>query len=160
MLLDGAGRLEEALCLRGPVEELDDDTREAFVWLYDRAMQNPARHIWYTNWQIVLKSGNVAIGSVGFRGPPNGRGEVKIGYGIHAAYRNNGFAAESAAALCRWALGNASVRVIRAEAHRSNPASHRVALKIGMQKDRETEESCFFHLCKPSSGERRSGRSI
>lgn len=43
--------------------------------------RQPAARLWYTAWSISLYDGTM-VGDICFKGPPNGRGEVEIGYGI------------------------------------------------------------------------------
>jgi len=143
-LLLQTDRMEKELRLSPSCESLDEHTQQAMEGLYSLAVQHPGKYLWYTNWQIILKADNKSIGSACFTGEPNADGQVCIGYGIHAAYRKQGFMTEAATAMCKWALQQRGVTNVIAETAKDNPASHRVLEKCGMHIHRESEESYFW----------------
>ncbi len=53
---------------------------------------------------IVHRADNRLIGDGGFKGRPNDRGEVEVGYAIIEAYRGQGYATEAARAFVDWAF--------------------------------------------------------
>ena len=87
---------------------------------------------------IVEKSSGLSIGGIGFKGSPNERGEVEIGYGIAHSYQNQGLASEAVAALCDFARRGA--RFVIAETDRDNLASQRLLEKCGFNCDAATPE--------------------
>ncbi|NTW36893.1 MAG: hypothetical protein HGB17_12330 [Syntrophobacteraceae bacterium] len=46
----------------------------------------PAQHPWFTYWLIALNEENTGAGMVGYKGIPNKKGEVEIGYGIENSF--------------------------------------------------------------------------
>jgi RimJ/RimL family protein N-acetyltransferase len=78
---------------------------------------------------VVEKSSGLAIGGIGFKRPPNERGEVEIGYGMCESFQGRGLASEVVVAVCNFARGFA--RAILAETERANVASQRVLKKAG-----------------------------
>jgi RimJ/RimL family protein N-acetyltransferase len=86
---------------------------------------------WLCMFQIRLKKDGSKIGSCGFKGAPDENGVVEIAYGIDKAYRNRGFATESARALTKYALSLEEVRIVRANTKAENVASERILVKCG-----------------------------
>lgn len=146
LLLDGIDKMEKELKLSASNECLDGHTQEAMKGLYKESVKNKDRYCWYTNWQIVLKSENKAIGSACFMKCPDENGEVEIGYGINSTYQNNGYMTEAAQAICEWAISQHDVSIIIAETEKDNIASHRVLKKCGMEKYKETDERIWWRM--------------
>lgn len=138
--------METALGLNVSGMALGEHEREAMRWLYGMAQSHPEQHLWFTNWQIVLAAANMSIGSACFKGGPGENGEVEIGYGINATYRNQGYMTEAAKALCRWAMNRSGVASVIAETDKDNPASLRVCLKSGMEKSGETSSTVLWRF--------------
>ncbi|GAA2600875.1 hypothetical protein GCM10009863_12730 [Streptomyces axinellae] len=65
----------------------------------------------------------VAVGHVGFHGPPDEAGMVEVGYVIAPAYRRRGYARAGLAELLRRCAADPSVRVVRAAVSPDNAAS-------------------------------------
>ena len=74
------------------------------------------------------------IGDLGFKGKPNRRGTVEIGYRVAPAYRRQGYASEATRALVDWALAQGGVERITAECNPDNVGSIRVLEKLGMRR--------------------------
>lgn len=103
-LLKGIDRMEKELGLIVSNENLNKEMQIAMEGLYEEALKHPCNYLWYTNWQIILKSENKSIGSACFMKEPDEDGIVEVGYEISLEYRNNGYATEAIRALCNWAL--------------------------------------------------------
>ncbi|MGB8196244.1 MAG: GNAT family N-acetyltransferase [Acidimicrobiales bacterium] len=82
---------------------------------------------------IVDKSDGLNVGGIGFKGTPNERREVEIGYGICPSRQGHGVATEALNALCDFVGGR--VGAIVAETDGDNIASQRVLEKCGFQRD-------------------------
>jgi RimJ/RimL family protein N-acetyltransferase len=89
---------------------------------------------------IVHRADNRLIGDGGFKGRPNDRGEVEVGYAIIEAYRGQGYATEAAQAFVDWAFTHPDVNAVLAETFHDGLASQRVLCKVGMTFARE-----YFH---------------
>lgn len=148
LLLNDIGSLEKELRLSPSGYDLDQHTQQAMQGLYQKAIGHQESYLWYTNWQIILISENKSIGSACFMGKPNDNGEVEIGYGINAEYRNRGYMTEAAQSLCEWALNQAGVKSVIAETEKENLASHKVLQNGGMIKYKETEDAIWWKIEK------------
>jgi ribosomal-protein-alanine N-acetyltransferase len=78
------------------------------------------------------------VGSAGFLGRPTTDGTIEIGYGVHAAHRNRGYATEAVRALVAWALGQEAVTRVIARCDPKNAPSIRVLEKAGLEREGET----------------------
>jgi RimJ/RimL family protein N-acetyltransferase len=89
---------------------------------------------------------------MGYKGSPDDRGRVEIGYGIDPEAGGRGYTTEAAAALTEWAFQHPDCKEILApETRKDNPASHRVLVKLGMQAYSETDDAISYHLLRGSS---------
>jgi ribosomal-protein-alanine N-acetyltransferase len=82
---------------------------------------------------VILRAERLAVGSMGFKGPPDQTGTVEIGYATNGSMRGRGYATEMASALAAWALAQPGVRRITAECLAANRASVRVLQKSGFR---------------------------
>jgi [ribosomal protein S5]-alanine N-acetyltransferase len=80
---------------------------------------------WTHGFEIVDAMTGTAVGSCGYKGPPDSEGAVEIAYGVHPDHRGRGYAKESAAALVEFAFA-AGARLVRAHTKPHNDASARV----------------------------------
>lgn len=82
-----------------------------------RQLADPAEQGW-SFWYLMhtAETGHdELIGLCGFKGRPDGRGSVEIGYSVLAQFRNLGYASEAVARLVDWAFGHARVSEVSAE---------------------------------------------
>jgi 8-oxo-dGTP diphosphatase len=75
------------------------------------------------------------VAAVGLRPKPDGSGE--IGYWTHRSYRGQGYAAEAARRLIRYAHETLGIRRLTAAAKPDNAAPRRVLAKLGFVRDGE-----------------------
>jgi RimJ/RimL family protein N-acetyltransferase len=145
--------LQRTLGLNETVMEMDDlakaDVAEALhhFWL-PNTHSFPDLYFWYTNWLVVLKSINVAIGGIGFNGYPDDYGETSIGYMIHEQHRGNDYATEAVNAICSWGFNFSILKNVKANTGIHNLASQRVLLKAGFSKFEQRDESVYYVLTK------------
>jgi RimJ/RimL family protein N-acetyltransferase len=129
---------------------LTDTERRAMARKLSRLQDAPeADHLWHTYWLAVVARAHqpAAIGLLGFKGPPDARGDAEIAYSIDPAYRGRGYATEAARALIDWAFADPACRaVIAPETSRANAASNRVLEKLGMRVYAATEQSRSWRL--------------
>ena len=98
------------------------------VWLARMRAAPPSP--WTHGFAIVDQASGSAIGSCGFKGPPDDDGVAEIAYGIDEEHRGRGYAKEAAAALVKFALG-AGTRVVRAHTKPENGPSASVLTSCG-----------------------------
>lgn len=151
-LVYGVAHIEKIYALNPSGVVLDDDTCMAMEYMYSIALKHADEYLWYTNWQIVLKSENRLIGSMGFKNAPKERnGEIEIGYGLYQdEYKNRGYMTEAVAELCRWAFQQSEVSSVIAETYKNNYASQSVLTKVGFIRSMDTEESIWWMISKQS----------
>ncbi|MCD8165390.1 MAG: GNAT family N-acetyltransferase, partial [Bacteroides sp.] len=111
-----------------------EDIRQVMSQLCKQAREYTDHYYWYTNWLIVLKEENKAIGSACFKGEPDEQGEVEIGYGTYPDYQNRGYMTEAVAALCQWALTRERVTAVLAATDPENVPSCKVLEKNGFTR--------------------------
>ncbi|WPV00019.1 GNAT family N-acetyltransferase [Mucilaginibacter sp. cycad4] len=146
-LLEAALGLNPSAMLIDPlyIKEIDD----AFdnFWL-PNTLSFPDKYLWYTGWEIVLKSSNTVIGGMGFAGYPNSDGEAEIGYMIDANQHNKGYATEALQLLSQWAFTHEFVKAIIVNTYADNLPSKRILDKCGFSLMREAEGLLTYRLKK------------
>jgi RimJ/RimL family protein N-acetyltransferase len=110
-------------------------------WLARMRSSSPSA--WTHGFTVIARATNEAVGSCGFKGPPDADGVAEIAYGIAHAHQGRGYAKESAAALVDFAFG-AGARVIRAHTRPENGASARVLESCGL--------ACVGDVVDPEDG--------
>jgi RimJ/RimL family protein N-acetyltransferase len=73
------------------------------------------------------------IGEGGYKGQPNEKGMVEIGYAIVPEYRRRGLALEAARGLSDYAFSHAEVKIVQAHTLPDGTASINVLKKLGMK---------------------------
>ncbi|HEY3249914.1 MAG TPA: GNAT family N-acetyltransferase [Ignavibacteria bacterium] len=85
--------------------------------------------LFYTLWLAIDKKFCMSIGSIMFKGKPDSKGKVEIGYGTHEEFQNKGYMTEAVEAFCKWAFDSGTAKIITAETAKDNPASFKVLEK-------------------------------
>jgi ribosomal-protein-alanine N-acetyltransferase len=86
---------------------------------------------WYTWYAITREQPATVIGAGGYLGPPNGIGEVEIGFSVIPLWRRQGYATELVQALISNAFTDPRVTKIIAHTALHNHESHSVLLRTG-----------------------------
>ena len=71
------------------------------------------------------------VGMGGFHGPPDGAGEVELGYAVLPEFCNQGFATEAVEGLLSWAFGQPKLQKVCALIEPHHSPSRRVLEKAG-----------------------------
>jgi RimJ/RimL family protein N-acetyltransferase len=125
-------RLPELLGVAVPDAWPGADLLEALPHFIEAMEQDPLGRVW--DGILLHKADRVAIGGIGFHGPPDEAGMVEIGYNIIPAYEGQGYATE----MARWVIDRAfqkpDIQVITAECRDDNLGSIRVLEKVGMHR--------------------------
>jgi [ribosomal protein S5]-alanine N-acetyltransferase len=109
--------------------------------------RDPAQLGWGL-WLVLSQANHTLVGSAGFKGKPDARGCVEIGYGIEPAYRGRGFATEAVGALIGWAWEQGARRIV-AETHPDNAASIALLRRAGMTPIRPRSGMLWWELRVP-----------
>ncbi|MFI9002713.1 GNAT family N-acetyltransferase [Streptomyces sp. NPDC053541] len=96
-------------------------------------------------YEIRRLADGVAVGGIGFHGPPDADGVVTVGYGLVPGVRGRGYASEALRALIARAR-EAGATAVRGDADLDNVASHRVMEAAGMAYEGEDEVVRHYRL--------------
>ena len=123
--------------------EFDDALQNHWAPLVEK---NPDNYFWFTNWLIVLKEENIAVGGIGVSGLPNEKGECETGYGMDLNHRGKGYATEALACLAQWAFQNPDLKAIIAHTLIDGLSSQKVLQKAGFQFVKTEDELILWEL--------------
>jgi len=101
----------------------------AFEYGNKKIQEDPSSSKWWT-YLPIYKESNTLIGSCGFKGPPNDKGHVEIGYEVAKLYRNKGYASEMAKQLIHIATNDKEVKSIIAHTLADKNASVSILQKF------------------------------
>ena len=99
----------------------------------DKLNSSESEKGWWSHLPI-HKVDNKLVGLCGYKGQPNEKGQVEIGYEIKAEYRNKGLATELAKSLIENAFNFETVQSIQAHTLGQINASTKVLSNCGFQK--------------------------
>ena len=97
--------------------------------------------LWYLVRRACDAGGDRLIGTAGFAGPPDNKGNVMIGYSVVAEARRQGFARQAAAALADLAFEDPRTRSVSAETFAELIPSIRVLEKCGFRPSDEAPDT-------------------
>ncbi|HPF64646.1 GNAT family N-acetyltransferase [Lentimicrobium sp.] len=124
--------LEQELNVKALPAELSPDLKEALeTSILTNVAGAGSDYLYFTLWNIVLKSRREMVGDLCLMGRPDAKGTIEIGYGIHEAFRGYGYMAEAIAGLIGWAAGRPEIRAICASTEKDNLASQKVLTNNG-----------------------------
>jgi len=146
--IEDRGKMERNLGVKITDTELEEPVKTAMRTSLQKVIENKEDYLWYTNWVIVFKKENKIIGGLCFKGYPDEKGKVEIGYGMQDEYRCKGYATEAVKELINWAFSFNNVTEIIAETEKDNLPSHRVLEKVGMEKYEENEKMFWWRISK------------
>lgn len=133
--------VEEMCALRD--REPDPELKQAYSEMLELMKRLPQAPEYACDWAICLKDGT-PVGGIGFKGLPDRRGDVEIGYEIWPLYRRTGYAVEAVSALTSWALARPGVKRVAAQTAPENVISQRVLARCGFRPDGMGEEGPRF----------------
>jgi len=106
-------------------------------------------HAWYTYWLVIIRGIPFGAGLVGFKGSPDGYGEVEIGYGIDPKYQGMGYTTEAVRALITWAFSDSKCcSVVAPGTLKANLASLHVLSKVGMSVYEQSETTLSYRITR------------
>jgi len=112
-----------------------DNLRDVLGCFYGLYKDHPEWEGWLA-WYAVRIDHDYPIlcGSIGFKGAPDKRGMVEIGYSVLPEFQRQGLATEMVGGIVQWTKNLHEVRQIEAETNISNGASIRVLEKNGFMR--------------------------
>lgn len=145
--------LEKQLLLAPSIDTDDEDIHlmAAYAQMRDACRLDPEHYLWYTDWLIILQKENRIVGSLGFKGVPNDKKEVEIGYGIGESDRRRGYALEAVKHAIDWAFSQENVYYVEAQTELENTASIGLLEKLEFKLTGPSEEGIGYELEKPKS---------
>lgn len=120
-------RLREAL-----YEAVSGEEKRKYSEMLAGAQIYPDDRLWYTKWEITLKTDGTPIGEIHFKGPANQFGEVEISYQLLPEYRGKGYGVESVKKLLDLAFQTDHVYYVMAET--DDTMSQNLLKKLGFSE--------------------------
>lgn len=130
--------------------QTDNHMEAAIREMYNGCVAHPNDRLWYTNWQIQLRSNGTSVGSLCFKGAPK-NGAVEIGYGIDKPFQKQGYATEAVKGVMEWAFAQQGVYFVTAETEKENLASIQVLENNGFSYAGEGAEGPRWEKENPAS---------
>jgi RimJ/RimL family protein N-acetyltransferase len=84
---------------------------------------------------LAMVADGVLVGAISLFKTLWGAATTEVGYGVHPAHRDRGYATEAVRCLTLWALGEGGLRRVELRANLDNGASLRVAEKSGFARE-------------------------
>lgn len=151
-------RVEFARLLGASVPETwpPDNLRDVLGYFYGLYGRHPECEGWLTWYAIRIDDDYpILCGSIGFKGPPDKRGTVEIGFSVIPEFQGQGLATAMVAGIVQWAKQQPQVKHIEAETNIGNKAASRVLEKngfVGVGVGSEPDTIRFLHksdaLCR------------
>lgn len=128
-----------------------ESLKDAIPWFIEQVDKNPGQECWYS-WYALLADGDskehILVGSVGFKGAPDEKGIVEIGYSVLDEYQGRSIAGEMAMAITEWALSQSGVKMVTAQTMDDNYASMRVLEKCKFTlREQQGKRVLFVRSC-------------
>lgn len=146
LLIEHEEQMAEELLLRKGEGSLDNELKQALYFRLSKVLEDEQNYLWHTNWLLVLKEKNCAIGGIMLKGIPSEQEEVVIGYYTLPPYMGQGYMTESIIALKNWLLHQPNVKYVIADTETDNMASHRVLEKAGANLYKVTKSLYFWRF--------------
>jgi [ribosomal protein S5]-alanine N-acetyltransferase len=141
------GSLEEELGLSTYVRRVSDTLSEVFAERILPYVADTSKDFRYsTLWTMIDKDRQRMVGDLCFKGIPDAKGQVEIGYGTDKEEEGKGYMTEAVGGLIDWAKTQESVKIIYAFTRKNNLASQRILQKNGFVLDRETNTELGWRL--------------
>jgi [ribosomal protein S5]-alanine N-acetyltransferase len=125
---------------------VETDLAEAIEFWIKNTSEKHEHYEWYTNWEIILKDENIAVGGIGFAGLPDEDGKSMVGYGLDVRFHNRGIVSEALSTIIEWGFLNPSLKQIIADTPLQNLPSQKVLIKNGFSESHRTDSLIFWKL--------------
>jgi len=148
LYLQANGRLEKLLHLTDNGRTIAPDVKEmvsAFTLPKIKKAGIP-NYLFFTFWIVIEKQTRTIVAELGFKGEPNEKGEIEIGYGTMPAQRGKGFMTEAVGGMIAWAKDQADIKHILAETEEKNIASVKIVQKNNFQFIRKKGKMLWWKI--------------
>ncbi|MBU3191843.1 GNAT family N-acetyltransferase [Clostridium bowmanii] len=148
-LIEESTTVIEKLGLKADSNWPTEDTKDILP-MVKRALEKSIIPTGFGCWMIVKKATMKIIGDIGFKGQPDEKKELEIGYGLVEKESGKGFATEALREILDWALSQKNVNIIKADCLINNLPSIHVLEKVGMKETNRDHELIYWELQKNS----------
>ncbi len=149
LYLQGENKPEQTLNLTEGPRSISPELIEAFHETILIAVDDPgANYLYSTLWNIIDKASNQMVGDLCFKGEPNAKGEIEIGYGTYPLFAGKGYMTEAIRLILQWAFAQTGVETVIAETENTNIASHRTLEKNNFRKFKVSGEMYWWRCDK------------
>ena len=131
LYLQSKGKLEKKLQLTDTGRTVVPEIRDRVQNLILPKMKGikTDHYLFYTFWIVVEKFAKIIVAELGFKGEPDTKAEIEIGYGTLSNHRGKGYMTEALGGMISWANNRHEIQGILAETEETNMASIRVLQK-------------------------------
>lgn len=139
-------KVEKENGLTSDENTLDDEMKAVYMKKINKIRNNTENYLYYTYWQIVDKTNNRIMGTVGYKGIPDIKGEIEVGYGLSPNYRGFGYMTEALDEFMNWAFTDKDqkVKAVIARTLKDNIPSQKVLNRLDMSIYNEDDAYIWF----------------
>jgi [ribosomal protein S5]-alanine N-acetyltransferase len=109
-------------------------------------IDNTKNTLYYTFWIVINKNKNIMVADICFKGEPNEKGEVEVGYSTYPEFQNKGFMTEAINGFTNRAFKQNNINSIFAATDPDNIASKRVLEKNNFVIDSQASDNIWWRL--------------
>jgi [ribosomal protein S5]-alanine N-acetyltransferase len=148
LYIQAEGRLEKELLLKDNGRVISPDVKEVVTRFTLPNMQQARNdhYLFFTFWLVVEKSARTIVAELGFKGAPDKKGAIEIGYGTVPAERGKGYMTEAVGEMIEWARGRPDLEYILAETDEKNSASIRIVQKNNFRQYKRKGKMLWWHI--------------
>ena len=99
-------------------------------WLVPQVKSDPSVNKWFIRWMVEKETREI-VGSTSFHGPPDEKGMMEIGLGVHDDFQRRGYATEALIGMWSWVVDQPGVELLRYTVTPDNLASVALVKKFG-----------------------------
>jgi ribosomal-protein-alanine N-acetyltransferase len=145
------GKLEMVLGLPNTGRTVSPDVRTMVEEFTIPKMAKAGKEEWpfITFWIAIEKSTKNIVAELGFKGAPDSRGFIEIGYGTMPSQRGKGYMTEAVFAMIEWAKKQVTVRGVLAEIKEDNLGSIRVVEKNNFRRYGRKDKMILWKISFP-----------
>lgn len=102
-------------------------------WRVPQVKSDPSVNKWFVRWMVEKETREI-VGSTSFHGPPDEKGMMEIGLGVHTDFQRRGYATEALTGMWSWVIDQPGVELLRYTVDPNNEASVAVIKKFGFER--------------------------